>query len=70
MNESEQERVMPVTRYNCYKYYNDRKHQYKLGRELREKKKKLEEDSKEHYKQFWDSFLIRTSIDISPLTHK
>lgn len=58
------ERVIPYTRYNCYKYYVDRKHQYQLGRELREKKKKLEEDSKEHYKQFWDKFLIRTPINL------
>jgi hypothetical protein len=63
-------RVVPVTRYNCYKYYIDRKHQYQMGRELRERKKKLEEDSKEYYKQFWDSFLIKKPIDISPSTHK
>jgi hypothetical protein len=64
------ERVIPVTRYNYYKYYESKKEQYQFNRELRERKKKLEEDSKEHYKQFWQSFLIRRPIDISPSIHK
>jgi len=64
------ERVIPVTRYNYYKYYESKKEQYQFNRELRERKKKLEEDSKEHYKQFWGSFLIKIPIDISPSTHK
>jgi hypothetical protein len=35
-----------------------------INRQMREKKNKLEEDSKEHYKKFWDSFLIRTPINL------
>ena len=64
------ERVIPISRYNYYKYYESKKEQYQFNRELRERKKKLEEDSKEHYKQFWQSVLIRTPIDISPSIHK
>ena len=64
------ERVIPISRYNYYKYYESKKEQYQFNRELRERKKKLEEDSKEHYKQFWDSFLIRSQVDISPSIHK
>ena len=64
------QRVIPITKYNYYRYYNNKKEQYQFNRELRERKKKLEENSKEHYKQFWDSFLIKKSIDISPSIHK
>ena len=64
------ERVIPISRYNYYKYYESKKEQYQFNRELRERKKKLEEDSKEYYKQFWDSFLIRRQVDISPSIHK
>ena len=72
MDDIDNNRVIPISRYNYYKYYKyyeSKKEQYQFNRELRERKKKLEE-CKEHYKQFWDKFLIRTSIDISPLTHK
>ena len=64
------ERVIPISRYNYYKYYESKKEQYQFNRELRERKKKLEEECKEHYKQFWQSFLIRRPIDISPSIHK
>jgi hypothetical protein len=58
------ERVVSVSRYNYYKYYNQNKERYEFNRQMREKKNKLEEDSKEHYKKFWDSFLIRTPINL------
>ena len=64
------ERVVIVSKYNYHKYYNQNKERYEMNRQLREKKNKLEEECKEHYKQFWDSFLIRTPIDISPSVHK
>ena len=60
-------RVIPISRYNYYKYYKyyeSKKEQYQFNRELRERKKNLEEDSKEHYKQFWDKFLIRSPINL------
>jgi len=56
-------RVIPISRYNYYKYYESKKEQYQFNRELRERKKKLEE-CKEHYKQFWDKFLIRSPINL------
>ena len=59
------ERVIPISRYNYYKYYESKKEQYQFNRELRERKKKLEEDSKEHYKHFWDSFLIKTPVNLA-----
>ena len=64
------ERVVIVSKYNYHKYYNQNKERYEMNRQLREKKNKLEEECKEHYKKFWDSFLIRTPIDISPSVHK
>ena len=58
-------RVIPISRYNYYKYYESKKEQYQFNRELRERKKKLEEEEcKEHYKQFWDKFLIRRPINL------
>ncbi len=58
------QRVIPVTKYNYYRYYENNKANYEFNRELRERKNKLEEDSKEHYKQFWDKFLIRSPINL------
>lgn len=58
------ERVVIVSKYNYHKYYNQNKERYEMNRQLREKKNKLEEDSKEYYKKFWDSFLIRTPINL------
>ena len=64
------ERVVSCSRYNYHKYYNQNKERYEYNRQMRERKKKLEEECKEHYKQFWSKFLIRTPIDISPSVHK
>jgi hypothetical protein len=64
MDDSDSERVVIVSKYNYHKYYNQNKERYEMNRQLREKKNKLEEDSKEHYKKFWDSFLIRTPINL------
>lgn len=64
------ERVIPISRYNYYKYYESKKEQYQFNRELRERKNKLEEECKDHYKKFWHSFLIRRQVDISPSIHK
>lgn len=58
------ERVIPVSRYNYYKYYESKKEQYHFNRELRERKNKLEEECKDHYKKFWDSFLIKTPVNL------
>lgn len=47
------ERVIPVSRYNYYKYYNLYKEKYKINYELKKKKDELEEKNKEFYKDYW-----------------
>lgn len=47
------ERVIPVTRYNYYKYYNNRKEYYKMNYLEKKRRDAIEEQHKEYYKDYW-----------------
>ena len=47
------ERVIPVTRYNYYKYYDNRKENYKRNYLEKKRRDAIEEKHKEYYKDYW-----------------
>jgi len=47
------ERVIPVSRYNYYKYYNARKEYYKMNYLEKKRRENIEEQHKEYYKDYW-----------------
>jgi hypothetical protein len=47
------ERVIPVSRYNYYKYYNARKEYYKMNYLEKKRRDAIEEQHKEYYKDYW-----------------
>jgi len=47
------ERVIPYTRYDYYKYYTARKEHYKMNYLEKRRRDALEEQHKEYYKDYW-----------------
>jgi len=47
------ERVIPLSRYNYYNYYNARKEYYKMNYLEKKRKDAIEEQHKEYYKDYW-----------------
>ena len=47
------ERVIPSTRYNYYKYYNAKKHNYKMNYLEKKRRDAIEEEHKEYYLDYW-----------------
>lgn len=47
------ERVIPITRYDYYKYYNSRKEYYKMNYLEKKRRDAIEEKHKEYYRDYW-----------------
>ena len=47
------ERVIPYTRYDYYKYYTARKEHYKMNYLEKKRRDAIEEQHKEYYKDYW-----------------
>lgn len=47
------ERVIPLSRYNYYNYYNSRKEYYKMNYLEKKRRDAIEEQHKEYYKDYW-----------------
>ena len=47
------ERVIPYTRYDYYKYYTARKEHYKMNYLEKRRRDAIEEQHKEYYKDYW-----------------
>ena len=47
------ERVIPCTRYDYYKYYNTRKEYYKMNYLENKRREAIQEQHKEFYKDYW-----------------
>jgi hypothetical protein len=47
------ERVIPVSRYNYYKYYNARKEHYRENYLEKKRRDAIEEQNKKFYKDYW-----------------
>ena len=46
-------RVIPMSRYNYYKYYNARKEYYRMNYLEKKRRESLEEKHKNYYKDYW-----------------
>lgn len=49
----ENKRVIPLGRYNYYKYYNARKEFYKMNYLEKKRRENLEAEHKDYYKDYW-----------------
>ena len=47
------EKVIPITRYNYYKYYNARKEYYRMNYLEKKRKDALHKMHKDYYKDYW-----------------
>ena len=47
------ERVIPLSKYNYYKYYNARKEHYKMNYLEKKRRDAIEEQNKKFYKDYW-----------------
>ena len=47
------ERVIPFCKYDYYKYYNARKHYYKMNYLEKKRRDAIEEQNKKYYKDYW-----------------
>jgi len=48
-----EERVIPLSRYDYYKYYNARKEYYKMNYLEKKRREQEAEKYKEYYKDYW-----------------
>jgi hypothetical protein len=47
------ERVIPLSRYDYYKYYNARKEYYKMNYLEKKRRDAIEDQHKEYYRDYW-----------------
>lgn len=47
------ERVIPLSKHNCYNYYVNRKHHYRENYLEKKRRDTIEEQHKEYYKDYW-----------------
>lgn len=47
------ERVIPVSRYDYYKYYNANKEYYKMNYLERKRRDAIEAEHKDYYRDYW-----------------
>jgi hypothetical protein len=50
----ENKRVIAISRYNYYKYYNARKEYYKMNYLERKRREAIEAEHKDYYKDYWN----------------
>ena len=50
---NQNERVVPLSKHNCYKYYDTRKHHYKENYLEKKRRDAIAEEHKDYYKDYF-----------------